>query len=44
MYESPKMEELGAASGLIQASQGPQYDGGSFIFSFGSISSQLEED
>jgi hypothetical protein len=44
MYESPAMDDLGAASELIHASQGPRYDGGATIFSFGLISSQLEEE
>ena len=42
MYEFPTICEVGTASGLIQAFQGPSYDGGAYIYSFGLISSQLE--
>jgi hypothetical protein len=44
MYETPRIEAIGTASSLIQAYQGPQYDGGPYIYSFGFISSQLEEE
>jgi hypothetical protein len=44
MYESPRMDEVGTASELIQAYAGPRYDGGAYIFSFGLICSQLEEE
>jgi len=44
MYESPRIDEMGNASKVIQAFQGPSYDGGPYQFSFGLISSQLEEE
>jgi hypothetical protein len=38
------MDEVGTARELIQAYQGPQYDGGAYLYSFGFVSSQIEEE
>jgi hypothetical protein len=43
-YETPKMDEVGVASELIQAMYGPYYDGDAYIYSFGLVCSPLEEE
>jgi hypothetical protein len=44
MYETPKVDEIGSASELIQAYFGPRYDGGGYVDSFGFVCSPLEEE